>query len=58
MYGGETGVYCCDDEGAVVLDSDADADDSEVHYCDWPDAPVEEDAEEVAHGPGVVGGAC
>ena len=42
------GLICsADDDCCVVLDTDADADDSKVHEEQWPEAPVHEDREEV-----------
>ena len=54
----EIRVYRRDDQGAVVLEADAYADNAKVHDDNGPDAPVDAHAREIGEGPAVVGGGC
>jgi hypothetical protein len=51
----KVGVDGCDDQTAVILESDADADDAKVHNDEGPDTPIDKDFAEIAEGPSVVG---
>ena len=40
LHACEFGVDALDDDCAVVLRADPDADYAEIHECQWPEAPV------------------